>query len=75
MHISNLNWEINNVVKAKQRVLPKGFRRWHVVNKENGYTHGGFANRAYAIRIARELSCSLRVQVIDKLGNAIVWGY
>jgi hypothetical protein len=57
-----------------KRKLPKGYRRWHVQNVETGYVHGGFSNKAYAIKIARELSASLRVHVIDKLGNAIVWG-
>jgi hypothetical protein len=55
---------------------PKGFRRWHIQSNEYGYiyVHGGFSTKAYAIKIARELSESLHVYVVDKLDNSIVWG-
>jgi hypothetical protein len=52
----------------------KGFRRWHVQNSETHYVHGGFSNKSYAIKIARGLSESMHVYVVDKLSNAIVWG-
>jgi hypothetical protein len=57
--------------------LPKGYRRWHVESNEHGYiyTHGGFSTKAYALKVARELSESQRVYVVDMLTNAIVWGY
>lgn len=52
----------------------KGYRRWHVINGEGQYVHGGCSTKAYALKIARVLSETMNIYVMDKLTNAIVWG-
>jgi hypothetical protein len=38
------------------------------------YSHGEYTNKSYAIKVARDLSSSLKVHVVDTKTNYVVWG-
>ena len=63
-----------NSVSTQRFPVPKTKRFVVYDDDHSWYSHGEYASKSYAIKVARLLSVSLNVRVVDIKTNYVVWG-